>query len=110
MRIATMWTAVRPTLIRAPWTHAGRPGTAQQRDELVRQDLYALFTYPTWIAYALKRAPGATGSLRHSKAAKEALRQGQRSLARQRERLMAASLQGRNPFAEYQQHRQDLEQ
>jgi site-specific DNA recombinase len=87
-----------------------RDSPAQQLDTLVWQDFCELLTSPKSITYALERAHGGHWLPQELQARKEALRQGQVSLATQLERLTEAYVGGVIPLAAYQRRRQACEQ
>ena len=87
-----------------------RVGLARQLEALVWQDLCDLLTHPERIAQALARAHGGGWLPQELQARREQLREGQRGLERQLERLTEAYLLAVVPLAEYQRRRQALEQ
>src|SRR5690349_2519458 len=86
-----------------------RHAPAHQLDELVWQDLCALLSSPEQIAQALARAHGGGWLPQELQARREQLRQGQKGLDRQIERLTEADLTGVIPLPEYQRRRQGVE-
>ncbi len=86
-----------------------RYAPAHQLDALVWQDLCELLTHPEHVAQALARAHGGGWLPQELQARREQLRQGQRSLEGQLERLTEAYLLAVIPLAEYQRRRQTLE-
>jgi site-specific DNA recombinase len=87
-----------------------RNAPARQLEALVWQDLCDLLTHPERIAQALARAHGGGWLPQELQARREQLREGQRGLERQLERLTEAYLLAVVPLAEYQRRRQALEQ
>jgi site-specific DNA recombinase len=86
-----------------------RYAPAQQLDEVVWQDLYALLTAPEHIAQALARAQGGGWLPQELQARREQLHKAQRGLDQQLERLTEAYLLGVIPLPEYQRRRQGVE-
>jgi site-specific DNA recombinase len=87
-----------------------RHAPARQLETLVWRDIGDLLTHPERIAQALARAHGGGWLPQELQARREQLRQGQRGLERQLERLTEAYLLAVVPLAEYQRRRQALEQ
>jgi site-specific DNA recombinase len=87
-----------------------RHAPARQLEALVWRDMGDLLTHPEQIAQALARAHGGGWLPQELQARREQLRQGQRGLERQLERLTEAYLLAVVPLAEYQRRRQVLEQ
>jgi site-specific DNA recombinase len=86
-----------------------RPIPTGELDALVWQDLAALLRQPELIRSALERANAGEWLPQELRARRELIQRGQRSLARQLERLTEAYLSAVIPLAEYRRRRADIE-
>jgi site-specific DNA recombinase len=83
---------------------------AQQLDDLVWQDLCAVLAHPESIAAGLARAQGGQWLPQELRARQGVVRQGERGVAQQLDRLTEAYLAGILPLPEYQRRRTGLEE
>jgi site-specific DNA recombinase len=83
---------------------------AQQLDDLVWRDLCTVLAHPESIADGLARAQGGHWLPQELRARQEVVRQGERDVEQQLDRLTEAYLAGVLPLPEYQRRRTELEQ
>ena len=83
---------------------------ANQLDALIWQDLCAIVRQPEQITAMLGRANAGAWLPQELRARQETVRQAQRQLTKQLERLTEAYMQGVIPLAEYERRRHDTEQ